>query len=270
VTDASIPREAGRTAFGLDPAVYDRARPPYPPALYALLDDDAELVDRRSILEVGAATGLATFELVSRGARRVTAVEPDTRLAVLLRAKALAARAPIEVVETAFEDATLEPGSFDLVVAATSFHWVDEASGLKAAHLALCPGGAVALWWMMFGDAERDDPFHEATEERLSFGARSPSAGTVAGNPHALDVTARRRALEVAGFGLVRHELFRSTGRFSPVELRELYSTFSEYQQLRPEERTARLDYVEATAAGQFGGTVERPLITSLYLARRP
>ena len=66
------------------------------------------LIDGRSILEVGAATGLATFELVSRGARRVKAVEPDRRLAVLLRAKALAARAPIGVVETAFEDATLE------------------------------------------------------------------------------------------------------------------------------------------------------------------
>lgn len=268
MSEGRLPLDAGRAAFGVNAQVYDRARPAYPDELYAILEDE-RLIAGRSILDVGAGTGAATMELVRRGAARVVAVEPDPRLARLLRTKTEAAAAPVEILELAFEDVALTDATFDLVVSATAFHWVDEAVGLATARRALRPGAAIALWWWVFGDAQQDDPFHEATKERLSFGVSSPSAGRRPNLPHALDVDARRAALVAAGFRDVRHELMRQLVRFDPRQLRELYSTFAQNQQLPQEEREALLDYVEETAAVQFGGEVERPFQTSLYLARR-
>lgn len=269
MSEYRLPLEAGRQAFGVDAEIYDRARPPYPDKLYALLDAEA-LIEGHAILEVGAGTGAATLELARRGARRILAVEPDERMAALLARKAEQQRAPVEVSIGAFEDTPPHDAEFDLVVSATAFHWIDEQRGLALAAQALRPGGAVALWWMVFGDPERGDPFHEATRDRLAFGVSSPSGGVRPGVPHALDVEARARALAEAGFTAIRHERWRRPVRFSARQIRELYSTFSQNQSLPPDERESLLDELEGIAEREFGGVVERQIITALYLARRP
>ena len=176
MSDGRLPLKVGRTAFGVDAEVYDRARPPYPDALYALLDF-GQLIEGRTILDVGAGTGAATLELARRGARRITALEPHPRLAELLVSKSKSSNAPVEVRVETLEEADLPDASFDLVVSATAFHWVDETLGLEIVRRALRPGAAIALWWSVFGDPTRDDPFHAATKRRLGIGFTSPSAG---------------------------------------------------------------------------------------------
>lgn len=270
MSDRAIRPDEGRSLFGGDPAAYDRGRPAYPARLFDLLEA-AGLGPGARVLDVGAGTGLATLELARRGAAHIVAVEPDARMAQQLRANAAAsgaAGAAIEVVEATFEHYHPPAGSFDLVTAATSFHWIDESVGLAKARLALRTAGTIALWWYVFGDPERDDPFHVATRERLAVGRDSPSAGAPGEQSHALDVKARTGALRDAGFIDVRHELMRETARFTPAQIRDLYSTFSNTAHLSPVERDELLDYVEATAANDFGGRVERPLLVSLYIAR--
>jgi hypothetical protein len=51
----------------------------------------------------------------------------------------------VDVRVAAFEDASLPNGSFDLAVAATSFHWIDQHSGLRAVANLLRPGGGGRL-----------------------------------------------------------------------------------------------------------------------------
>ncbi len=218
---------------------------------------------------MGAGTGAATLELARRGAGRITALEPDPRLAELLVSKASSSDAPVEVRIVTLEEADLPDASFDLVVSATAFHWVDETLGLEIVRRVLRPGAVIALWWTVFGDPMRDDPFHAATKRRLDIGFSSPSAGVRPSVPHALDVPARRAALEGAGFEDVQHELMRRLVRFTAREIRELYSTFAQNQQLPAAERDALLDDLEGIAQREFGGVVERPIQTSLYIARR-
>ncbi len=262
----------GRGLFGGDPAAYDRGRPAYPARVFDVLEEEAGLGPGAHILDVGAGTGLATLELARRGAASIVAVEPNARMAQQLRKNAAASSAgatsdAIEVIEAAFEDYDPPAGSFDLVTAATSFHWIDEATGLAKARVGLRAGGTIALWWHVFGDPEQDDPFHEATRARLAVGRHSPSGGEPGGPRHALDVDARTGALRAAGFVDVRHERMHETTRFTPAQLRDLYSTFSNTAHLSPDERDELLDYIEETAANDFGGEVERPLVLSLYVA---
>ena len=51
----------------------------------------------------------------------------------------------VEVREVALEDAELATDVFDLAVAASSFHWVEETRGLENVVSALRPDG----WWAM-------------------------------------------------------------------------------------------------------------------------
>ncbi len=58
----------------------------------------------------------------------------------------------LRMIHHAFEDAELSPHAFDLVVAATSFHWLDPDTALDKIADVLRPGGHVALWWNVFSD----------------------------------------------------------------------------------------------------------------------
>jgi SAM-dependent methyltransferase len=123
-----------------DAHLYDRARPGYPPVLF---DDLAELTGVGAgsrVLEIG--TGQATLPLAERGCQ-VVAVELGPDLAAVARRK-LARFPGVEVVPAAFEDWPLPAEPFDLVLAATAFHWIDPAVRVIRAADALRPGGWLA------------------------------------------------------------------------------------------------------------------------------
>jgi trans-aconitate methyltransferase len=53
----------------------------------------------------------------------------------------------------------LPSSSFELVVAATSFHWVDQRVGMTKLVHCLKRGGWVAMWWTLFRDPTSPDAF---------------------------------------------------------------------------------------------------------------
>jgi SAM-dependent methyltransferase len=106
-------------SFGGAAPAYDAHRPRYPDDMI----DDLMTCGARRILDVGAGTGIASQQFADRGAQ-VLAVEPDARMAALARLKQI----PIEI--DTFERWDPAGRSFDLVVFAASFHWVDPAIAL--------------------------------------------------------------------------------------------------------------------------------------------
>jgi ubiquinone/menaquinone biosynthesis C-methylase UbiE len=121
-------------SFGAIADAYDRYRPRYP---QALIDG---LVTHHGIrvLDVGAGTGIASAQLAEAGAQ-VTAVEPDERMARVAAAKG------IHVEQATFEHWEQAGRSFDLVVFASSFHWVQPGPALKRIATMLRTGGRLVL-----------------------------------------------------------------------------------------------------------------------------
>src|SRR5215510_907891 len=146
------PRE-GRALYGQDPAGYDRGRPHYPTELYDLLVARCALRAGSRTVEIGPGTGIATRRLLDLGAE-VTAVEPNEAMAGYL-SQTLASR--IQVLVAPFETAPLPAEHFDLAVAGTSFHWVPQPAGVRQLWRVLRPGGATAIWWMLFEDPRQTD-----------------------------------------------------------------------------------------------------------------
>jgi SAM-dependent methyltransferase len=255
-------RHAARSIYGADAAGYAAGRPDYPERVYDILRQRCGLDAGSLVLEVGAGTGLVTRRLLAVGAR-VVAIEPDSDMA---RHLARAIGGGVEVVVDTFEQAVVERDKFDLLVAATSFHWVDQSVGLPKLGAVLRPGGWAALWWTIFDDPEAEDPFREALEARLGQG---DPGGQRRAN-FQLDATARCRDLsEVAGLESVDREVLHWTAELDARQLRALYGSLINVRRLAAEEQQTLLDQVSSLAAEDFGGRVRRPFVTVVYSGRR-
>ena len=136
---------------------YDDVRPEYPVELFDDLVAIAQLAPGARLLEVGCATGKATRPLLARGFD-VTCVEPGVALAA--RARELG----LDVHNARFEDFESDE-RFDLVFAATSWHWVDPAVRYAKAHALLRDGGHLAFWGAFHAFPEGFDPFFTEIQE---------------------------------------------------------------------------------------------------------
>jgi len=97
-----IDRSDLRATFDSAAAVYERARPDYPPELYDELVRLTGLRPSDHLIEIGCATGKATRPLAERGFR-ITCIELGARLAAAAR-RNLAGLSRVEVVHSSFED----------------------------------------------------------------------------------------------------------------------------------------------------------------------
>ena len=134
-------RELGRV-FNEVPGLYDRVRPAYPDQLFADLVAITGMDRRSSVLEVGCGTGRRRARWPRSGIGDRHRARPG--MAALARQR-LAAFPNVEVETSAFEEWDDRGRRFDVLVAASAWHWVDPSIGWRRAHDVLHPGGWMAL-----------------------------------------------------------------------------------------------------------------------------
>jgi SAM-dependent methyltransferase len=140
-------------SFGTDAQRYDQARPGYPDALVARIVAGSPGPD---VLDVGCGTGIAARQFQAAGCA-VLGVEPDARMADFARARGL------QVEVAAFEAWQPAGRTFDAVIAAQSWHWVDPVAGAVKAARVLRPGGRLAIFGHVYEPpTEVAEPFAAA------------------------------------------------------------------------------------------------------------
>ena len=143
-TAAGEPSRLQRLVFGEDAELYDRARPPYPDAAFALVDELYPTAGQA--LDVGCGTGKATVPLAERGWSGV-GLEPDAAMLGRWRHNVDRFGARWLAVEHEFESWTPPAKGFDLLICAQAWHWLTPELRTERAWQALRPGGWLVLLW---------------------------------------------------------------------------------------------------------------------------
>jgi hypothetical protein len=262
--------EHGRTVFGAAAEAYDAGRPGYHPDLVPEVLRYAGSFAATAV-EVGAGTGKAT--VLFAGARvALTCVEPDARMADVLRRNT--ARFPAVSVEVSpFED--WEPGDrrFGMLLAATSWHWVDPARGWDLVTGALAPEGIVALFWNPQGVLDED------LQAEL---ARVDARHGVADSPHAEPASDYGRGpgdwtepewpaascRDDGRFEDLRELRLRQETHYDTDRYLKFLDSVSTYRRL-PDDRRHRALAETARVLDRWGGGIDMLHVTDLFLARR-
>ncbi|MFJ6406932.1 class I SAM-dependent methyltransferase [Streptomyces hydrogenans] len=253
--------------FDEDAESYDRTRPGYPPELY---DDLAELAGAcpgSRVLEIGCGTGQATVRLAERGCR-ITAVEAGPRMAAVAR-RNLDGAAGVEIVTADFETWPLPEEAFDVVFAATAFHWIDPAVRAAKAAEALRPGGALAVVRTQHVRGGTEEFFVEVQRCYERFdpdtppGSQPPEAADVYGSDHAQELT------RSGAFGPTVFRRYERDLTYTTTEYLRLLQTYSGHRALAETARRGLLECIGGLVDGRYGGRVTKRYLIELAVSHR-
>lgn len=244
--------------FGLNAAIYDNVRPGYPKELFDVLS--AMLPPAAAVLEIGAGTGIATRELLSRGLR-VLAVEPDAEMARQLSSQSIG---DLQVAITDFESFRGARRSFDAVVCAQAWHWFGGSHALRSVKRMLRHGGVFGSWWNIGTIVDEQlakdlSAVFKETSNRLPVLLRRPDMTGTIGD-------LGRLLYRDPGFSGLESVRYFWSVRYEPWKFVALMSTMSEVLALSSEDREQVLQRLSDRLGDQV---LEVEYITLGYLALR-
>jgi SAM-dependent methyltransferase len=216
-------------------------------------------------LEIGPGTGQLSVALAERGTS-LLAVELGENLAAVARRR-LACFADAEVLVADFDDWTGEAASFDAVVAATSFHWLNASTRVAKCAALLRPGGALAIIETHWGVAVRDDPFFSASQ--TCYAHWTPDHDPTFRQVRPEDVTLVCLDATEPEFVAIAHRRYVVVREYSTAAYRDLLSTFSNVLVLDAHSRAGFLACISNLIDSQFGGKVVRNDLYDLSVVRR-
>jgi SAM-dependent methyltransferase len=250
--------EARRVSFDARAELYDAVRPSYPDALA----DEVIARGGRRILEIGAGTGKATVVFARRGAS-ILAIEPGASLAAVLRRNV--AGLDVTVEETSFEAWPIT-GSFDVVMSAQAYHWVDPAVRYVKTVAALKPGGTLAVIRNEKAPLDRGlradldaayARWHPRSDDRPVDDSVEATQADLVGQ------------IDASGlFGPVDVRLYPWTATYTTARYLDLLDTYSDHSLLAPEARASLFQAI-AGAIDRGGGQIEIPYVSMAFVARR-
>jgi SAM-dependent methyltransferase len=254
-----------REAFESAADIYESARPSYPERLFDELVELAELRPGARLLEIGCGTGKATRPLLERGFS-VVCVELGMQLAEAARRNLVGH--PVEIEVEPFESWKGEPESFDLVYAATAWHWVDSAVRYRKAHELLRPSGYLAFWGARHAFPADADPFFTEIQEVYDAIGESYEGTWPPPPPEKVP----DEVAEIEGTGLfeqidVRRYVWET--KYTADEYITLLDTFSGHITMDVEKRKCLYREIRARIARREEPVVRRHWLAILHLARR-
>lgn len=265
---SAIERDVRKRTFDAVAAGYDRSRPGYPDQLFDDVAALSGLPARGRILEIGPGTGHATLPFARRG-YAIDGIELGAALAKRWRDN-LAGFPNATIRVGQFEEIDIPAGRYDLAIAASAFHWIDPDIGYAKVAKALKPAGSIALWWNRHTLMETDKQYIDAASpiyarlapELIGEDVFPPQAD-------AAPAPAGARIAESGLFGPVAERRYEWSRTFDTGTFIDLLDSFSRYRVMDPGVRARLFDELRVLIDEQFGGTVNRGMVSFLYVARR-
>ncbi len=248
-----------RTTFNKSANWYDRVRPRYPTALIDDVISLSAIPASGRILEIGCGTGKATEMFAYRGYSMVC-LEIGRDLAAVATQK-FRDVAHVEIVVRSFEEWAPDARLFDLVIAATSFHWMDHAIAYSKSASVLRPNGSLAVFSNTHirqdeGFFLRVQEIYHAYAPSMVGGAKSTDGGC--GKPAAM-----------AMFGAPTERRYQWAAEYTSTEYVDLLSTYSDHISLPDTERKDLFANIADLIDREYSGKVLKHYESVLLLYRK-
>jgi len=256
-----------RTTFNAAADLYQQARPEYPEPLYDTLVRATGIEAGDRLLEIGCATGKATIPLARRGFR-ITCIEIGSELAAAAR-RNLNEFPGVEIIDSAFET-WHPPGAdrFDLVFAATAWHWIDPATRYQRACELLRSGGHLAFWSASHVIPHSGDPFFSEIQDVYEEIREGVPDGWAPIRPGYLPDS--RAEIEESGlFDVVAVRHFDWEISYNAEEYLKLLDTFSGHIAMEASKRDRLYAEIRRRLAQRSDGRLRRHWGAVLHVARR-
>jgi SAM-dependent methyltransferase len=263
-------REERATSFGAIADDYDRLRSgPPEAAVQWLLPRRCEVA-----VDLGAGTGLLSRALTPWAAH-VVAVEPDARMAAVLRARS----AGVRVVQSMAEAIPVTGASADGVFISSAWHWIDPGPAIGEIARVLRDGGRFGVIWTgrdhhvgWLRDLNRHRELSQACDGDSDRGSEPPAARP-GGEDGAPRRPWRRAATLPAGgmFGNVETATFGFSRMMTAGDFIGMLATYSGVITASQEDRTAALATAREMLDQRFPGAsqIDVPMRTWCWRADR-
>jgi len=244
--------------------LYQQIRPVYPAELFSALIETTGIAPNSRLLEIGPGTGQATKPLAELGFD-ITGIELGPELAQIARSE-LRQYDNVRIVTGAFEDIPFQPMSFDLVFAATSFHWIDPRIKYVKTHEIIKPDGHLAIIHTNHVSDEKGDSFLTTAQpiyEKYSFATKDKKVVI----PRHDEIKAE--TLDRQLFDEIYFQSFPLVIEYKVKDFIKLLNTFSNHLSAPPETRQKFFDEIENLMITKFSGKIEKHYSMSLTIAKK-
>ncbi|MDF5734528.1 MULTISPECIES: class I SAM-dependent methyltransferase [unclassified Nostoc] len=262
MTDESIKL---KTTFNQVALLYDQVRPRYPEVLFDDVVSLSGIPPGARILEIGCGTGQATVPFARRG-YRILCVELGENLATIAQQN-LTAYPQVELHIGAFEDWVTEKNTFNLVISATAFHWLDPTIAYYKTAQALNSGGAIALFWNEHVHSDASQGFFEVVQELY----RHLVPELVKDDkplPRENEVPNKTSEIEQTNlFGEVTYRSYQWDAVYDTTTYINLLNTYSGHRNLDSITRERFFHRIAELIDTKFNGQITKGYLTTLYLA---
>jgi SAM-dependent methyltransferase len=257
-----------RSTFDQVALLYDEARPRYPEALFEDIITLSRIPPDGCILEVGCGTGQASLPFARRN-YVIHCVELGANLADVAQ-RNLLSYPNAKVTVGNFETLPIESESYNLLMSATAFHWIDPAIRYKKTYNILKPNGAIALFWSKTVQTGASADFFEAVQ-KVYHQIAPNMAKQYLGLSHPDNMPTPVKD-EIESSGLFKDVKVRKhlwTVNYDATTYINLLNTYSDHRSLDDITRTHLFRDIAYLINTQFDGSITKEYLAILYLAHR-
>lgn len=242
---------------------YDISRPMYVPELFKDLFAYSQINSESCVLEIGMGTGKASEAILDSGCNLI-GLEPGIHLAEAANKK-FQKYPNLSIVNSTFQDYSCRNEYFDLIYAATAFHWIPEEYGYRRVYELLKHGGAFARFAYHAGT---DKKRKELTSKIQECYRKYTSWGDEAKEYSEEDAKNLAETARKYGYTDIKHKMYYFTKDFTANEYMGLLRTYPDHMKIEDADRIKLFQGIHSAIVNN-GGVITVYYTMDLELARK-
>jgi ubiquinone/menaquinone biosynthesis C-methylase UbiE len=245
--------------------IYDEVRPGYPKQVFEDVITISNIPKNGKILEICCGTGQATIPFAEHG-YSIHCLEIGKNM-VNIALKKFQKYPNIKIENIAFEDWTSPNNTYDLVLAATAFHWIPSEIGYPKTVAVLKDTGYLIQLLNL-----HPSPYTKFFERVQTIYDEIVPEWKKPQNAHSSADRIKFEENNIKNTGLFEKAIVKEyswSTKFTAEQYIKLLNTFSDHRNLEENKRTLLFHKIYDLINEEYGGVITRPYLTVLFATKK-